>query len=52
MNNKMVYVVLELHSDCPKIRGVFTSKAEAEAVAYKDTEYWRNVVTMPINKVL
>ena len=50
--SKTVYVVLELHSDCPKIRGIFEDKAEAEKVAYKDSEYWRNVVALPINEVL
>ena len=52
MDKKKVYVVLELHSDCPKIRGIFEDKAEAERVAYRDTEFWRNVVALPINEAL
>ena len=49
---KQVYVVIELHSDCPKIRGVFEDKAKAEEVAYADTDYWRNVFAVPLNEKL
>ena len=53
MNNKSVYVVIELHSDVPKIRGIFENKKDAENVAYdKNNKYWRNVVKIELNKVL
>ena len=46
-----VYVVIELHADCPKILGVFDEerKNEAEQIAYKDTKYWRNVIRVVKN---
>ena len=47
---KYVWVVVELHEDCPKIRAVCDNKAKAEEIAYKDTKYWRNVFKMEINK--
>lgn len=50
MSEKNVYVVIELHADCPKIRGVFENKEKAEQVAYKDSKFWRNVVCIPFNK--
>lgn len=49
---KQVYVVIELHSDYPKIRGVFEDKAKAEKVAYADTNCWRNVVKVKLNEVM
>lgn len=45
-----LYVVIELHSDCPKVRGIFSTKEKAEEVAYKDTEYWRNVFMYELDK--
>lgn len=45
-----VWLVVELHSDCPKVRGVFSTKEKAEEVAYKDTEYWRNIFPMEMDK--
>lgn len=49
---KTVYVVIELHEDCPKIRGIFEDKEKANEIAYKDTEYWRNVFKIEMNKEL
>ena len=45
-----VWVVIELHADCPKIRGVYSTKDKAMEVAYADTEYWRNIFPMEIDK--
>lgn len=45
-----LYVVIELHSDCPKVRGIFSTKAKAKEVAYKDNEYWRNIFEMELDK--
>ena len=50
--SKSVYIVSELHADCPKIRGVFEDKDKANEIAYKDTEYWRNVFLVELNKEL
>lgn len=47
---KYVWVVIELHEDCPKIRAVCDNKADAERIAYKDNEYWRNIFRMEVNK--
>ncbi len=49
---KYVYVVIELHSDCPKIRGIFENKEDAHKCAYADAKYWRNVFAIPLNKVM
>lgn len=45
-----VWVVIELHKDCPKIRAICSTKGKAEKIAYKDTEYWRNIFRMEIDK--
>lgn len=49
--NKAVYVVIELHPDCPKIRGVFSTITKANEVAYaKNNPYWSNVFRMELDK--
>lgn len=45
-----LYVVIELHKDCPKIRGIFSTNEKAEEVAYKDSKYWRNVFVLELDK--
>lgn len=45
-----LYVVIELHKDCPKIRGIFSTNGKAEEVAYKDNNYWRNIFVYELDK--
>lgn len=50
---KEVWVVIELHEDCPKIRGVFDDKQKANDAAYgQPNGYWRNVFRVEMNKLL
>ena len=40
---KYVYIVIELGSEQPKIKGVFWNEKDAEKEAYKNSKAWCNI---------